>query len=112
MMHENRMEFSENRKEFMEWKLRKDLNLSDEQIAKVMQLHEKQRAEQQARREERRSDMENQREAMKAAMDAHKAEMQKILTPEQFKKWEELRFERMDNAMDQRRKEGKPRRRL
>lgn len=96
----------EDHKEFMEWKLRKELNLSDEQVAKVAQLHEKQLTERQKMQDERRKSMERNREAMQATMEAHKAEMKKILTPEQYKKWEELRFERMEDAMEYRRGEG------
>jgi Spy/CpxP family protein refolding chaperone len=96
----------EDHKEFMEWKLRKELNLSDEQVAKVAQLHEKQLVERQKMQEDRRKAMESNREAMKATMEAHKAEMKKILTPEQYKKWEELRFERMEEAMEYRRSGG------
>lgn len=97
---------SEERKEFMEWKLRKELNLSDEQVAKLSQLHEKQLTERQKLQDDHRKSMESHREAMKAQMEAHKAEMKKLLTPEQYKKWEELRFERMEDAMEYRKGEG------
>lgn len=96
----------EERKEFMEWKLRKELNLSDEQVAKLSQMHEKQLTERQKLQDDRRKSMESHREAMKAQMEAHKAEMKKLLTPEQYKKWEELRFERMEDAMEYRHEEG------
>lgn len=70
--------------EYMEWKLRKDLGLSDEQIAKVKEMREKHQA---------------QAEADRTAM---REEMKSILTPEQYEKWQDLRFENFENRRQER----------
>ncbi len=100
--------------EFMEWKLRKDLGLSDEQIAKVKEMREKHQAqaeadrkalreEMDARREALRKEAQERREAMQAKAEQRQAEMKSILTPEQYKKWQDLRFENIENRIQDRR---------
>ncbi len=100
--------------EFMEWKLRKDLGLSDEQIAKVREMREKHQAqadadrkalrdEMEARREALRKEMQERREAMQAKAEQRQAEMKSILTPEQYKKWQDIRFENLENRLQDRR---------
>ncbi len=65
-------------KEYMEWKMRKDLGLNDDQIAKVTEMREK-----------------------------HQTELKSILTPEQYEKWQDIRFENFENrAQDRRIRQG------
>lgn len=99
--------------EYMEWKLRKDLGLSDEQIAKVKEMREKHQAqaeadraalreEMQARREAMHKEMTARREAMQEKATKRQEEMKSILTPEQYEKWQDLRFENFENRRQER----------
>jgi Spy/CpxP family protein refolding chaperone len=58
--------------------LKRDLNLSDEQAAKMLAVHKQMAAEK------------------KRMHDQHEKEMQKILTPEQWTKFQSLRKEHME----------------
>jgi Spy/CpxP family protein refolding chaperone len=61
--------------------------------------------------EEKKVKREAMKTEMKEAQAAHSAEMKKILTPEQYAKWEKLRDERKDKLkerMAERRGKGKP----
>lgn len=100
--------------EYMEWKLRKDLGLSDEQIVKVREMREKHQAQAEIDRKELREEMETRREAMRQQMQARRdamkakaeqreAELKSILTPEQFEKWQEIKFQNIENRMQERR---------
>lgn len=99
--------------EYMEWKLRKDLGLNDDQIAKLKEMREKHQAqaeadrtalrdEMQARREVLRKEMESRREAMQEKAAKRQEEMKSILTPEQYQKWQDLRFENFENRRQDR----------
>ncbi len=81
-------------------KMSKDLNLSSEQVKKVKALQDKQISEMQA-------NMEKNKEARKAKMaemqkkrEAHDAEMKKILTPEQYQKWDADRKVKMEKRKE------------
>lgn len=87
-------------------RLAKQLGLTDDEKAKVQALFEKQNAE----REKMRSEGTNlSREQMRTKMDEmrknEEVEMQKILNPEKFKKYQELRKEQMEK-MKQRMQDG------
>ena len=78
-------------------RLAKQLGLTDDEKAKVQALFEKQNAD----REKMRSEGANlTREQMRTKMDemrkSEETEMQKILTPEKFTKYQELRKEQME----------------
>lgn len=87
-------------------RLAKQLGLTDDEKAKVQALYEKQNAE----REKMRSEgTQLTREQMRTKMDemrkSEETEMQKILTPEKFQKFQDLRKEQMEK-MRQRMQEG------
>lgn len=99
--------------EYMEWKLRKELGLSDDQIAKVKEMREKHQAqaeadraalreEMQTRREAMRKEMESRREAIQEKAAKRQEEMKSILTPEQYEKWQDLKFENFENRRQER----------
>jgi protein CpxP len=67
--------------------LKKDLNLTDEQVPKVKALLEKQQKKMQELRNE--TDQEQRREKMRGIMADQQKEMKGILTDEQYKKWQE-----------------------
>ena len=78
-------------------RLAKQLGLTDDEKTKVQALFEKQNAD----REKMRSEGTNlTREQMRTKMDemrkGEETEMQKILTPEHFKKYQDLRKEQME----------------
>ena len=100
--------------EYMEWKLRKDLGLNDDQIAKIKEMREKHQAqaeadrnalreEMQTKREVLRKEMQTRREAMQAKAEKRQEEMKSVLTPEQYEKWQDIRFENFENRMQDRR---------
>jgi protein CpxP len=69
-------------------KLKQELNLSDAQVAQLKALHEQKATE-------RKSDMSAKREDRAQKMKQNDADMQKILTPEQYKKFQEMRSKKM-----------------
>jgi len=69
-------------------KLKQELNLSDAQVAQLKALHEQKATE-------RKSDMSAKREDRAQKMKQNDADMQKILTPEQYKKFQEMRAKKM-----------------
>lgn len=69
-------------------KLKQELNLSDTQVAQLKALHEQKETE-------RKSEMSAKREDRAQKMKQNDAEMQKILTPEQYKKFQEMRAKKM-----------------
>lgn len=104
-------------------KMTADLSLNDKQAAQIKELltkenveRESKRAEMQAKRAEGAKPSQEERDAMKEKMDekinAHKAEMKKILTTDQYAKWEknmEQRKEKMQDNMQDRMKNKKKR---
>jgi len=100
-------------------KLTKDLSLNEKQTAQVKELLTKENAERQAKKAEmdaKRADGQKpspeERDAMKKKMEEkmanHKAEMKKILTADQYSKWEqnlEAKKEKMKEKMKERRAE-------
>lgn len=90
-----RMTAEEAAKAQMEY-MKKQYNLTDDQVKKVQELNKKIAADAEKRREENRNLSQADREARRATFDKereermknHQAEMKKILTEEQYKKWE------------------------
>lgn len=71
-------------------KLKAELNLSEEQATQMEALHQRFREQKRAFRD---SDTRPSPEERKAMREAHKAELTKILSPEQMQQWEEMRQE-------------------
>ncbi|WP_312825065.1 Spy/CpxP family protein refolding chaperone [Epilithonimonas sp.] len=69
-------------------KLKQELNLTDAQVAQLKALHESKAAE-------RKAEMTAKKEDRMQKMKENEAEMQKILTPEQYKKFQELKAKKM-----------------
>ena len=69
-------------------KMSKDLNLSQDQVKKIKDLQDKQMADMQKNMQQREVERKAKMEEMKKKQDAHAAEMKKILTPEQYQKWD------------------------
>ena len=74
-----------------------ELNLTSAQVAQIKALQDKKMAE----RKQNASQMQEQRkakmEAMKERQEQWNAEMRKILTPEQYQKWETKKKQNMQN---------------
>ena len=68
--------------------MKQELNLTDAQVAQLKALHESKAAE-------RKAEMTTKKEDRMQKMKENEAEMQKILTPEQYKKFQELKAKKM-----------------
>lgn len=101
----------EQRVDFQLKKMTKDLNLTDKQteqvkalISKEVEKREARRAEMKAKREEQvkpsKEEMEARKAKMKANQDEMKSEMKKILTADQYAKWEQKLEERKDKIIE------------
>lgn len=92
---------TEQKVDFQVKKLTKDLNLNDKQAKELRVLVTKQVEKREAKKAELKELKAKKREDMKAQMQAEQeavsADMKKILTPEQYTKWEKMREERKDN---------------
>jgi len=92
---------SEQKVELQVKKMTKDLNLNEKQTKDVRALVTKQVEKREAKRKEMENLKTKMREDIKAQMQAEKeavsVEMKKILTPEQYAKWEKNREEKIEN---------------
>jgi len=92
---------TEQKVDFQVKKLSKDLNLTVEQTKSVQDLVTNQVKKREAKRAEMKEIKEKKLAEMKAEMEkeqaAVSADMKKILTPEQFAKWEKIREEKKEN---------------
>lgn len=91
--------------------MQKDLNLTTTQVAQVKALHEKRKAEMKAEFEKNKDVRQAKMEEMKAKRAQMDADMKKILTPEQYDKWQVDRKAKMEQkrmAMKDRRMMKKP----
>lgn len=90
-------------------KMSKELNLNEKQVAQVTELVKSKVAKREEFRNESKEARKENRDKMKAEMEATKVEMKKILTAEQFKKFEENAEARKAKMMDKmkERKESK-----
>ena len=68
--------------------MKQELNLTDAQVAQIKALHESKAAE-------RKQEMATKKIDRAQKMKENEAEMQKILTPEQYKKFQELKAKKM-----------------
>ena len=68
--------------------MKQELNLTDAQVAQLKALHESKAAE-------RKQEMATKKIDRAQKMKENEAEMQKILTPEQYKKFQELKAKKM-----------------
>ncbi len=90
----------EQRAKAMTERMKKQLNLNDDQVAKLEALN-LQFVQEQMKAREAGGDV---RTDMRAAADKHDAALKEILTPDQFQKWQEARkamMERMRNMQSQ-----------
>lgn len=82
-------------------KMTKDLDLNEKQVKEVRVLVAREVEKREAKRAEIQESKEKERAQMKAEIQkeqaAVSADMKKILTPEQFAKWEKIREERKTN---------------
>lgn len=89
-------EMEQNRQEKLKM-MQAELNLTSAQVAQIKALQDKKMAE----RKQNASQMQEQRkakiEAMKERQEQWNAEMRKILTPEQYTKWEAKKQQNMQN---------------
>lgn len=81
-------------------KMTKDLNLNEKQVAQVTELVKSKVTKREEFRNENKEIRKENRDKMKAEMEATKVEMKKILTEEQFKKFEENAEARKAKMMD------------
>ncbi|AZA79130.1 hypothetical protein EG347_17270 [Chryseobacterium sp. G0186] len=91
--------------------MQKDLNLNQSQVAQVKALQEKRKAEMKAEFEKHKEVRQAKMEEMKAKRAQMDADMKKILTPEQYDKWQADRKAKMEQkrmAMKDKRMMKKP----
>lgn len=69
-------------------KMKQELNLTDAQVLQLKTLHEKKAVD-------RKADFAAKKEDRMQKMKQNEAEMQKILTPDQFKKYQEMKAKKM-----------------
>ncbi len=74
-----------------------NLNLTPAQVAQINTLHEKRMAERNQNMPMMQAKRAAKMQAMQEKRTQHATEMRKILTPEQYKKWEVTRNDRMQN---------------
>lgn len=79
--------------------MQKDLNLNQSQVAQIKSLHEKRKTEMKAEFDNNKEARQAKMEAMKAKKAQMDADMKKILTPEQYDKWQADRKAKMEQRM-------------
>ncbi|MDN3677991.1 hypothetical protein QWY90_11810 [Flavobacterium paronense] len=106
---------TEQKVDFQVKKMTKDLNLNEKQVKEVRVLVAKEVEKREAKRAEMKEIKAAKKTEMKAQMETEQAavssEMKKILTPDQFAKWEKIREERrekMKEKMAERREKRQP----
>lgn len=77
--------------------LKSELNLTDAQVGQIRALHDKKI---EAHKAEQQVEKANKRKEMKAKMEQNDQDMKSILTPEQYKKWQEKKAEKMKERKD------------
>lgn len=91
--------------------MQKDLNLNASQVTQIKALHEKRKAEMKADFAKNKEARQAKMEEMKAKRTQMDADMKKILTPEQYDKWQADRKAKMEQkrmAMKDRKMMKKP----
>ncbi len=81
-------------------KMSKDLNLSQDQIKKIKDLQDKQIADVKKNLKKNKEERNDRMQEMKKKQEAHAAEMKKILSEDQFKKWEADRKNKMERSKE------------
>ncbi|KFF73316.1 hypothetical protein HX13_21395 [Chryseobacterium sp. P1-3] len=76
--------------------MQKDLNLNQSQVAQIKALHDKRKAEMKAEFEKNKEFRQAKMEEMKAKRAQMDADMKKILTPQQYDKWQADRNAKME----------------
>ena len=79
--------------------MQKDLNLNQSQVAQIKSLREKRKTEMKAEFDNNKEARQAKMEAMKAKKAQMDADMKKILTPEQYDKWQADRKAKMEQRM-------------
>ena len=74
-----------------------ELNHTSAQVAQIKALQDKKMAEKQQNAPQMQAERKAKMEAMKARQEQWNAEMRKILTPEQYQKWETKKKQNMQN---------------
>ena len=74
-----------------------ELNLTSAQVAQIKALQDKKMAEKQQNASQMQEQRKAKMEAMKERQEQWNAEMRKILTPEQYTKWEAKKQQNMQN---------------
>ena len=74
-----------------------ELNLTNAQVAQIKALQDKKVAEKQQNAPQMQAERKAKMETMKARQEQWNAEMRKILTPEQYQKWETKKKQNMQN---------------
>ena len=77
-----------------------ELNLSDDQVAKIKTLQDNKMAARKANEPQMKAERKAKMEAMKQNKDQWNNEMKKILTPEQYAKWQQKQNDRMSMKED------------
>ncbi|SHG47724.1 hypothetical protein [Chryseobacterium sp. OV279] len=91
--------------------MKKDLNLNDSQVAQIKSLHEKRKSEMKADFDKNKEVRQAKMEDMKAKRAQMDADMKKILTPDQYDKWQadrKAKMEQRKTAMKDRKMMKKP----
>ena len=74
-----------------------ELNLSDDQVAKIKTLQDNKMAARKANEPQMKAERKAKMEVMKQNKDQWNSEMKQILTPEQYAKWQQKQNDRMNN---------------
>lgn len=99
---DRKADFEQKKAERMQ-KMKQELNLSDAQVEQIKALHAKKAVE-------RKQEMAAKKEDRKKMMKNNEAEMQKILTPDQYKKFQDMKARKMAERKElfQKRKAAEP----
>ena len=102
---EQKAKFEQKKAERFE-KMKADLKLSDAQVSQIKALQEQNKGQREKMMAERKAQMQEH----KAKREQMQADMKKILTPEQYVKWEQMKKENMrkKTTMVQKKKMHKP----
>lgn len=93
---DKKVKFEEKRTERLA-KLKTELNLSDAQVTQIKALQDK---KMEARKADMQMEKADRRKEMKTKMDQNDQDMKSILTPEQYKKWQEKKEQKMQERKD------------
>lgn len=99
---DRKADFEQKKAERMQ-KMKQELNLSDTQVEQIKALHAKKAVE-------RKQEMAAKKEDRTKMMKNNEAEMQKILTPDQYKKFQDMKARKMAERKElfQKRKAAEP----